>query len=190
MIWNSATGKMQYPNGRKKICTIQFPPTTTKMIHNNESRFTLVFNPMHPTFIQWIQTVSANAMSKIPDLAAHHFRGLTWDGQGMECSMFGSPGDISWFGPDGRPCTYSEYVTPGEPFTSSCLVQMKGIWRSKASPAWGLKMDIQEIQVHGSDVVPYTACDTWGFMEEEEKDDQSEEEDCLFREFMFVSDFH
>lgn len=75
MIWNSATGKMQYPNGRKKICTVQFPPTTTKILQNSESRFTLVFNPMHPIFIQWIQTVSASAMSTIPDLPAQHFGG-------------------------------------------------------------------------------------------------------------------
>lgn len=185
MIWNSATGKMQYPNGRKKICSVQFPPTLTKIVQNNDSRFTVTFAPMHPLFIQWIQTVSNSAMSKIPDLPPHHFRGLTWDGQGMECSMFGTPEDIAWFGPDGRPCKFSEHITPGEPFTSSCLVQMKGIWRSKASPAWGIKFEIQEIQVHGSDVAPYTS-DTWGFMSEEEE--VAQEEPNVFEEFMFMTE--
>jgi hypothetical protein len=183
LIWNAATGKLQYPApGRRKYPIVQFPPTTTRM-YPGESRCTLQLTPLHPQFAQWYMDFAKSARDGVGDLSEDTFRGLTWDDRGIELSFFGGPDDLSWFGPDKRPCKWGDVVEPGTPFISSCLVQMKGIWRSASS--WGLIMDIQEIQVHEDEHVRHE--DTaWCFREE----DVAERPPCTsgFEEFMFLND--
>lgn len=181
IAWNVATGKLQYPcPGRKKYPVVQFPPTTTRL-YPGESRCTMQLTPLHPRFLEWFMEFSQSAQDNVPGLSAESFRGLTWDGKGIECSFFGTPDDLSWFGPDRRPCKWKDVVEPGVPFTSSCLVQMKGVWRSASS--WGLIMDIQEIQVHGEDQACYHEETAWSFMEE-----PTTRQLNVFDEFMFMND--
>jgi hypothetical protein len=182
IVWNAMTGKLQYPaSGRRKYPVVQFPPTSTRM-YPGESRCTLQMTPLHPHFVEWYKAFVQSARENIDGLSEDTFRGLMWDDKGIEYSFFGGADDLSWFGPDRRPCKWTDVVQPGAPFISSCLVQMKGIWRSSSS--WGLVMEIQEIQVHEDTQARYSEETPWCFREEEKSPPQKD----AFDEFMFLNE--
>jgi hypothetical protein len=171
-IWNGVTGGLQYSGLKgKRAPIIQTPPTKTTMFETQD-RVIFEFHPVHPRFMTFMKDF-CETIEVDPNLTKSDM--FTWDGKGFKVQQFGNASDLNWYNPDGSRSVQVP-VQCGKPFISSCLLQIKGIWKTTTS--WGLKLHIKEVQIHPDDYIQYHE-NTWAFQEEEEEVDP-------FKEFMFI----
>jgi hypothetical protein len=125
------------------------------------------FHPVHPSFLAFLQDICDTVETDLPMTDMY-----TWDGKGLRIHQFGSASDLNWYASDGSRCLQVP-VQSGQPFISSCLLQIKGIW--KTSNSWGLKILIKEIQVHPDSHPQYHDENAWAF-----RDDNNDIQDFMF----------